>query len=409
MGNPAESQDWPGLLPATHYMDNRIYLSEQILENETRNIFGKIWAFCAHESELPEVGDYITTRLAGTPLVLVRGPDRKLRALRNVCPHRGTTVVREPAGSAKGFTCLFHRWTFDTQGRCTSVPQPEGFKDVGLDLDNFSMREYRVEEKLGLIFVTLDDAAEPLEDFLDGVLGVVEDVIGPEPMEVFHYHRIVIPTNWKLWAATNVELYHVWLHSLNRSTSLQVPSWLQRKLRLYRNGHVAFEPVRHAYDKRQLGTRDVTLPGLGPNEARLAHVFPDLLVNIRSSNMRLDRITPLGTDKVMVEFRGLGLKGEPEAIRRRRVRDHNEFWGPFGRNLPEDALAAVTQMQALRSGSIDYSLCAREDGITPATTDAPMRHFNSEWARLMGCTANAPFGDAAGGAAQARPGAQARP
>lgn len=96
MGNPAESQDWPGLLPATHYMDNRIYLSEQILEDETRNIFGRIWAFCAHESELPEIGDYITTRLAGTLLVLVRGPDRKVRALRNVCPHRGTTVVRDP-------------------------------------------------------------------------------------------------------------------------------------------------------------------------------------------------------------------------------------------------------------------------------------------------------------------------
>lgn len=404
MGLHAEGESWPGLLPATHYMDNRIYLSQEILEDEIRNVFGRIWAFCAHESELPGNGDYITTRLGNTPLVLVRGADGKVRALHNVCPHRGTTVVREPAGTSGGFTCLFHRWTFDTQGRCTSIPQPEGFGGVGLGLEHFGMREFRVAQKLGLIFVTLDDAAPPLDDFLDGVLGVVEDVIGPEPMEVFHYHRVILPTNWKLWAATNVELYHVWLHSLNRSTSLQVPSWLQRKLRLYRNGHVAFDPVKHAYDKRQLGSRDVTLPGLGPNEARLAHVFPDLLVNIRSSNMRLDRITPLGTDRVMVEFRGLGIKGEPADIRRRRIRDHNEFWGPFGRNLPEDALASVVQMEALKSGSIPYSLCAREDGITPATTDEPMRHFNREWARLMGYEASAPFGAAsAAGTTRAQP------
>jgi hypothetical protein len=198
-----------------------------------------------------------------------------------------------------------------------------------------------------------------------------------------------------LWAATNLELYHVWLHSLNRATSLQVPAWLQRKLRTYRHGHAAFEPVRHAYERRELGTRDLTLPGLAPNEARLAHVFPDMLVNIRSSSMRLDRVTPLGPEKVMVEFRGLGIKGEPEEARRRRVAEHNEFWGPFGRNLPEDVLATVLQMRALRSGAMPYGLCAREDGVTPATSDEPLRHFHHYWGTLMGRDASRPFASAA--------------
>src|SRR5690606_38011418 len=112
--------------------------------------------------------------------------------------------------------------------------------------------------------------------------------------------------------------------------------------------------------------------------------------------MRLGRVTPLDTDSVMVEFRGLALKGEPEADRKRRVKEYNEFWGPFGRNLPEDAIAIVEQMKALRAGALKHSLCAREDGDTPATSDEPMRHFHAEWSKLMERPASNPFVDGRG-------------
>ena len=47
-------------------------------------------------------------------------------------------------------------------------------------------------------------------------------------------------------------------------------------------------------------------------------------------------MTPLGPDRVMIEFRGLGLKRDSEEEQAQRVRDHNTIWGPFGRNLHED-------------------------------------------------------------------------
>ncbi len=383
--------DWSGRLDPERYLHNDIYLSREILEDERQRIFHRVWIFCAHESEMAGPGSYVTTTVAGTPILLIRGEEGEIRAFLNICPHRGAMMVRRPAGEARSLTCLFHRWSFSTAGECLSVPQPAGFEEVGLDRSQFGLRPVRVATKLGFIFVTLNDEADPLEDYLGDVLETVEDVLTPQPMEVFHYHRIVIPSNWKLWAATNLELYHVWLHSLNRATSLQAQNWLQRRPLCYPNGHTAFEPARHEYAKRKLGTRDLTLPNLGPNEARLAHVFPDFLINIRSSSMRLDRVTPLDPDRVMVEFRGLALKGEPESDRKRRIKEYNEFWGPFGRNLPEDAIAIVEQMKAMRAGALKHSLCAREDGDTPATSDEPMRHFHREWSRLMGRPASEPF------------------
>ena len=56
-------------------------------------------------------------------------------------------------------------------------------------------------------------------------------------------------------------------------------------------------------------------------------------------------------DKVVIEFRGLGLKSDTAEQRRERVFDHNMIWGPFGRNLHEDLLAVHGQGRAMHPGS----------------------------------------------------------
>ena len=56
-------------LPETHYVDGRVYHDAGVFEDERRKLFGKIWAFVCHESELPAKHDFRTTELAGTPLV----------------------------------------------------------------------------------------------------------------------------------------------------------------------------------------------------------------------------------------------------------------------------------------------------------------------------------------------------
>src|ERR1041384_4109215 len=96
----------PGHIPPTHYVDNSIYTSREIFEEEMEKIFKKVWRFVCHESELPNVYDFRTTTVAGVPLVIVRGADGVIRTFLNSCSHRGAVVVREAAGNAKSFRCL---------------------------------------------------------------------------------------------------------------------------------------------------------------------------------------------------------------------------------------------------------------------------------------------------------------
>src|SRR5687768_8299007 len=81
------------------FVDSRIYSDEQIFEEEIEKIWRKVWTVTVHESELPKALDFRTLTIAREPVVIVRGPDNKIRAFLNVCPHRGNMIVRKPAGS----------------------------------------------------------------------------------------------------------------------------------------------------------------------------------------------------------------------------------------------------------------------------------------------------------------------
>ena len=388
----------PPRLPATHYIDNRIYTDQRIFVEEQEKIFAKVWKFCCHESELPEPGDFRTTTLAGKPILIVRGEDGGVRAFYNACPHRGAQIARQPSGNTKVFTCLFHHWTFDSRGACLGISKPEAYEHCGLTAGDCDLRQVRAEVRGGLVFCNLDDEAPSFDAQYGDALSPVADVIGGEPLEVFHYHRVVVPTNWKLWIATNVEVYHVFLHVLNRQTSFTSPGWFERRTTLFPHGHSASTPVDITYDKYKQGDRrwsgrDVTLPGMQPNEFRVANYFPDLMINIRTSAMRLDSVVPLSATEVMVEFRGLGVKGESDDDRRTRIKHHNQFWGPFGRNLPEDAIASVSQMRAMRNGASRYSIIARDEKGAPTMNDEPVRAYYREWSRMMGRLIHNPFNE----------------
>ena len=390
-------------MAGTHYVDNRIYTDEAVFADEMEKIWSKVWKFCAHESELPNPGDYRTTAIAGMPLVMIRGDDGEIRTFYNVCPHRGAEIVRKPSGSGKVFTCLFHNWTFDRAGECVSIPLPDGYEDAGVSKEDQGLREVRTEVKYGLVFCNLDNDAEPLDKFLGTALDDLGKIFGSEPFELFHFHRAVLEGNWKNWVETDRELYHTFLHALNRNTSFISKGYNDREVQLYPGGHMAMMPMRYEYDKYSFSRRKAraeSLPGLPPNYSYIVELFPDFVVNIKTSLARSDSVIPISPTKTIIEYRGYAPKSDSAELRKTRVNDHNEHWGPFGRNLPEDVLASAVQMKTMRDQGMPYSIFARNERGARAMDDEPMRDFYAVWGGMMDRSAHDPFGES--GNAKAR-------
>ena len=153
------------------------------------------------------------------------------------------------------------------------------------------------------------------------------------------------------------------------------------------NGHTALRRDSEGHpDYETLGRdqrTDNRLPTFGVNEGLHATLFPDILILFRTTALRIDRMVPLSPGRTLVEWRGLGLKSDTEEVRAMRIRHHNQFWGPAGRNLPEDIMAVETQWENMESGIQRYSIFAREEGLKEQD-DGNVRHFYQEWGSRMG-------------------------
>ena len=91
-----------GVVPLSIYGDPDIYALEQ------ERIFNRSWLFVAHESELPEPGDYVLRSIADGRWIIARDSDGAINALYDSCRHRGTSLCRADKGNANHFRCAYH-------------------------------------------------------------------------------------------------------------------------------------------------------------------------------------------------------------------------------------------------------------------------------------------------------------
>ena len=118
------------------------------------------------------------------------------------------------------------------------------------------------------------------------------------PLEVFHYHKAIVHTNYKLWHDTNSEFYHDYLHYFNRVTGMMQPGYFDRKYTGYPNGHASVGSMTIKYDAYEGSKeRGVGWPGLAPGGWILIDIFPAMTYNLRTSVLRMDTSIPLGPEQ----------------------------------------------------------------------------------------------------------------
>ncbi len=195
-------------------IDPAIYTDADIYAQELAQIFGRAWLFLAHETQVPQPGDFVTTYMGEDPIIVARQNDGTVRAYLNQCRHRGMRVCRADSGNAKAFTCPYHGWAYGLSGDLAVVPFETQAYHGDIDRAAWGLRRVsQVATYKGLIFGTWDASAPSLIDYLGDAAWYLDAFIDRSPAgtEVIGgIHKWVIGCNWKFAAEQFCsDMYHV--------------------------------------------------------------------------------------------------------------------------------------------------------------------------------------------------------
>ncbi len=192
------------------YVSARIFNDPDVHRRELENLFPQCWLFVAHETEIPNPGDYVTRQMGEDPVIVSRDAAGKIHVLLNVCRHRGRKICNEDSGCATHFRCGYHGWTYDSAGQLTGVPFINAYGTT-IDRAQLGLYEAQADTYHGLIFAcrkpteSLRDYLGPMAWVLDLLFGRTDGVeVGGPPI------RWVADVNWKLGASNFVgDGYHI--------------------------------------------------------------------------------------------------------------------------------------------------------------------------------------------------------
>lgn len=192
----------------------RVYIDRDRADRESQALFRKHPLIAAASAEIERRYDFLTRRLAGIPLLLVRDGEGRVRAFHNICRHRGNLVCSAAAGNRRSFTCAYHGWSYGADGRCLAFALPDNFK--GFETPDFGLREVAAEERHGLVWVQLEGPFRTTRSYLgeqldDELAGYAQNMIA-----LSAGREDELPFNWKLGVETFLEIYHI--DALHRDT-----------------------------------------------------------------------------------------------------------------------------------------------------------------------------------------------
>ena len=404
-------------------INREAFISDDVLKLEWRKIFNTCWIYVGHSSEIRNPGDFQTRKVAGRPILFCRDVNGEVRALLNVCSHRGAIVCREREGNARGFYCMYHGWTFNTDGSLKAVPGEDAYGPK-FDRSTHGLTPTpRLESYRDFWFVNFDPDAVSLDEYLAGAKDYIDLVVDQSPsgrMEIISgTQEYDIKANWKLLVENSVDDYHIiathttWIqYMINSGVNMKRPKGLllpsAGKGVDLGNGHLTTDnpnyrgrPVAKwisVYGEEAKADidhiREELVARLGEARAeRVANtnrnlvIFPNLVINDGSS-VTVRNFTPVSADLMKVTSWALGTVEETKEQRARRLHAFLTFYGPGGFATPDD----VAALEAAQEGYSAFREAGWNDlsrGMHKApddqldTDEGHMRCFWRKWSQLM--------------------------
>jgi choline monooxygenase len=271
-------------IPASWYTDRRV------AERERATVFSRSWHPVARLDQLTLPGCYVTSEVAGEPIVAVRGEDDVIRAFYNVCRHHAAAVMIRPHGQVAQLRCPYHGWTYSLDGILRGVPQFGGV--CRFERSDYGLLPVRSESWEGHLFVTLDAATPPLLQWLGGMAPRVS-ALRLGSLRFLERRTFELECNWKVFVDNYLDGgYHV----------PQLHKGLGSVLDF--NAYSIETEDRYCLQSSPLDPTggDTATAAVRRGTAQYFWLYPNLMLNWYEGYLDTNLVMPLGPDRCRVIF-----------------------------------------------------------------------------------------------------------
>jgi anthranilate 1,2-dioxygenase large subunit len=398
----AAGHNWPDegvtRVPFWIFQDRDIYAAEQQL------IFqGPAWNFLCLAVEVQNTGDYITTFVGDTSVIVARDSDGELYAFENRCAHRGALIALETRGNTKDFSCVYHAWTYDRQGNLKGVAFKDGIKGKGGMPASFCMerhnpRKLRLAEAFGIVFGSFSNDVPPLEEHLgEEIYSRIGRVMkGRTPVVLGRYTQ-ALPNNWKLYMENVKDSYHASilhlffttfeLNRLSQTGGIIVDSTGGHHISFSAIDSSAAKDTEYAEQNiRSDSEFRLADPSLlksfkeFPDDVTLQilSVFPTFILQQIQNAIAVRQVVPRGTDRTDLHWTLLGFAEDTPEQRLVRLKQAN-LVGPAGYISMEDGCVGGFVQRGIAGASGEQAVLEMGGASTESSesrvTEASVRGF----------------------------------
>ena len=410
-GGQARPHVWPSdgvtRVPFWIFQDRDIYAAEQ------QRIFqGPSWNYLCLSVEVKNTGDFVTTFVGDTSVIVARDTDGELYAFENRCAHRGALIALESRGNTKDFTCVYHAWSYDRQGNLKGVAFKDGIKGKGGMPASFCMeqhnpRKLRLAEAFGIVFGSFSNDVPPLEEHLgEEIYSRIGRVMGGRTPVVLGRYTQALPNNWKLYMENVKDSYHASiLHLFFTTFELN---------RLSQTGGIIVDPSggHHisfsAIDTEAAGNNDYAQQNIrSDSEFKLADpsllqsfkefpdnvtlqilsTFPTFILQQIQNAIAVRQVVPRGVDRTDLHWTLLGFAEDTPEQRLIRLKQAN-LVGPAGYISMEDGCVGGFVQRGIAGAAGEQAVIemggAGTESSESRVTEASVRGFWKAYRAQMG-------------------------
>src|SRR5216683_3354180 len=351
-----------------------VYSDRSVYEREQAEIFrGRTWSFLCLEAEIPNPGDYKTTRLGDAPVIVARAADGAIHAFENRCAHRGALLCFNSCGNSRNFTCVYHSWSYDLKGNLTGVAFRNGVDGKGGMPADFKLRDHgprklTVATFSGLVFGSYSTNTPPIEEYLGAEIAARIRRVLNRPIKVLGYSSQILPNNWKLYAENVRE------SGAHHATYSKMRD--DHKPTEYESGNIRSN--REGYrlaDPSMLMGRDEFGDGI---TLQILTVFPAFVLQQIQNSLAVRQILPNSTGETELNWAYFGFADDTEEMTLLRQKQAN-LVGPGGYVSMEDGVVGGLIQRAIAGANGDSSVVEMggSDAVSQDTraTETAVRGF----------------------------------